>query len=85
VLSLFQGDQCYLDDFPDFEVSCVADGDLMDVNLSRFNEVAAGIAGGNFEGRQLPKRKMRRMLFARPVRLLPLFPVVRILIPFSLF
>jgi hypothetical protein len=64
----FQGDKCFLEEYPDFEIGCVADGDGLDVDLIRFDQITRGDSGGSFEGRQLEKKKKRRLIFARPVR-----------------
>lgn len=76
-----QTKQAFLADYPDFEVSCCADGDLVDVNLSRCKEINSKEgAGGRFEGRQLPKGRMRRLIFSKPASHHNPFPGVSVLI-----
>ena len=62
-----QTKQAFLPDYPDFEVSCCADGELVDINLSRCKEINSRKgAAGRFDGRQLPKGRMRRLIFSKP-------------------
>lgn len=45
---------------------------MVDVQLNRLNELRNKEgAGATFEGRQLPRQRMRRLMFSKPVRALP--------------
>ncbi|KAJ9093620.1 hypothetical protein QFC20_007079 [Naganishia adeliensis] len=52
---------------PDFEVTCCVDGDMVDVQLSRLGQLQQSDgASATYEGRQLPRKRMRRLMFSKP-------------------